>query len=175
MNKSLLLLWGAFLLSVSSVGFAVEREFGDWSWDYADGGTIAMTFSDTGKGLAQVCNFGDGNCLYKVMFPVTCELGGTYPVLVSTDSAAYSMNMQCLSSDEEGGIYGITPFDDIDQIIREGNRIGIVMAMEHGSFSVVRFSLQGSNAAMDDMLENFLVARKARSARERRVSGDQFL
>lgn len=169
------LLLGAALLIVASVGLAEQRNFGDWSWDYTDGGTIAITLSDSGKGLGQFCGFGDGNCLYKVMFPVSCEYGGTYPVLISTDNAAYTMNMKCLTSDEDGGIYGITPFDDIDQVIREGNRIGFVMAMEHGSFSVVRFSLRGSNAAMDNMLENFLVARKARNVRGRRVTGDQIL
>ncbi|SEA16505.1 hypothetical protein [Microbulbifer marinus] len=175
MKKIFILPLYVALLAISADGVAEDRYFGDWSWDYIDGGALALTASDTGKGLGQFCDFGDGMCIYKVMFPVTCEYGGSYPILVSTDGAAFTMNMTCLKSNDDGGVYGLTPFDDIDRIIREGNRIGLVMAMEGGAFSVVRFSLRGSNAAMDDMIKNFVVARRARGVPERRVSGDQVL
>ncbi|WP_193166258.1 hypothetical protein [Microbulbifer hainanensis] len=151
--------------------------YGSWKWAYFDdnSGTFALTASDSGKALTQVCYFNTGECIYSVNFPASCETGSSYSALVNSDTAAFTIDMVCHNSTSLGGFYNLADFDRIDQIVRKSNKVGFAMAMEGGAFSVVRFSLSGSSATLDEMRKNFLVASKAKDAISRQVKGDQVL
>lgn len=48
-------------------------------------------------------------------------------------------------------VYGVKAFDDVDRIIRNATRMGIVIPLQGDEFKVSRFGLAGSTYAIDLM------------------------
>lgn len=124
----------------------------DWFWSKDNSDFFfAATINSSGHSIGQYCYFESGNCMYLVNLKVTCEVGHKYPALINSSSGAVHIEMVCSHEYEGDGVFAITPFDDIDNVVRQASRMGIVIPMEGDQFKVGRFSLAGSTYALDLM------------------------
>jgi len=126
---------------------------GDWVWN-VDGpeAFYAATENSAGQGLMQFCDINEGSCLYAVGFDTTCDEGATHPALVNTEETAASITLHCGKKLKDGtNLMFFEDFDQIDKIIRNATRIGFALPMQGDEFKAVRFSLKGSNEALDAM------------------------
>jgi hypothetical protein len=136
-------------------GLAQTKYSKDWMWNTDDtSGYYAATANESGRILGQYCYLSDNTCIYTVSFGITCEEGDKHPVLVNSNTGVLSVDIICghKMSANENAFY-ITPFDAIDNTVRNASTIGFALAMESGRFKVVRFSLAGSTYAIESMLD----------------------
>lgn len=136
-------------------GLAETKMNKDWMWNL-DGsdGVYAATANRDGRILGQYCYFDNNTCIYTVSFGITCEKDSKYPVLVNSDTGAINVEMVCghkMGGEVDENAFYITPFDAIDNTVRNATNIGFAVAMESGRFKVVRFSLAGSTYAIETM------------------------
>lgn len=126
---------------------AREKHFGDWIVVKADNGDmVAATVEDNGeKALVYRCFEGLGQCAHVLVADIECETDDEYPVLVNAEHAALSMDTVC-SDDSE---LVLTEFDQIHEILINSDVAGFAIPMASGQFKVVRFSLKGSERAMN--------------------------
>lgn len=136
------------LLAVSAGAQAAERQSKDWAWGVGDAGSIyAATTNSAGNFLGQYCYPSSGGCYYVIKLNTRCEAGADYPALINAASGAVHASLRC--TDKGGMVF--KDFDQIDSIVRTAPRIGVVVPMEDGAFTVSRFSLAGSTNAIDRM------------------------
>lgn len=137
-------------LLLSSNLAAEQRQFGDWFVVRADNGDmVAATQQDNfSKALVYRCFQALSKCAHVVIADIECEDANTYPVLVNSEHSALSMNTLCSVNEGRSELI-LTEFDLIHEIIRKSDVIGIAVPMTSGHFKVVRFSLDGSNRALD--------------------------
>lgn len=177
MARIIVWVFATFLAGIAQAETKVNK---DWMWN-TDGqdGVYAATANASGRILGQYCYFDDGNCVYTVSFGITCEEGEKFPVLVNSNTGVLNVDIICghQMTSTENAFY-ITPFDAIDQTVRNASNIGFALAMESGQFKVIRFSLAGSTYAIEAMLEEG-AARLSREGQGQRdyTSGtkDQYL
>ena len=140
------------LISVSS--FANIKQNKDWFWDLSlDAGNFvyAATMNDSERLLGQYCYFDEGTCVYIVTLGITCTEGSKYPSIINSSAGVAQVDLICAHKFEGENTFFITPFDDVDNIIRQASNIGFAVAMEGDEFKVVRFSLLGSTHAIEMM------------------------
>lgn len=152
---------------VPLVTWSRDIPVGDWTWNIDDPELLtAATLNKTGQALAQFCVPTTGSCLYLITLGINCEKGEPYAALVNSDLGTATMDLLCHEEVEKGGEHTLvfTDFDQIDKIIRGAQRVGFAIAMEEGEFKAVRFSLDGSNKAIDLMREAALRIGSAESS-----------
>ena len=167
------IVWGSILgLLFVQPGWTQGFEIGDWVWNAEDPEVYwAATTNDAGQMLAQFCDPEDGVCFYAVGFDTNCEEDASYPALVNSDIAAQSIELRCGSEVDDGGhLMHPVDFDQIDKLVRQANRIGFALPMEGDEFKAVRFSLRGSNEALDAMRD--FAQKGSRQSREIRKAKD---
>lgn len=134
---------------------AEEKWFGDWAVISDGSDMVAATQRDNfSKVLAYRCFNALGKCVHVLIAGTVCDDGHTYPVLVSSEHSALSMNTICSMNDGRGELI-LTEYDLIHAIIQKSQTIGIAVPMTSGQFKVVRFSLKGSSQAMDYAEKHF--------------------
>jgi hypothetical protein len=124
----------------------------DWDYnlsnpDYA----WAATANNKGRILGQYCYYDEESCMYLVSFGTTCDEGAEYTALANTNNGAYSLNLICGHEYKKQNVFYVTPFKEIDSIVKDASIIGFALPLESGSFKVVRFSLRGSTYAIKMM------------------------
>lgn len=126
----------------------------DWIWNTDNNNAYyAVTVNDAGHLLGQFCYLLTGNCLYTVGMDISCEQGNEYPALINSDAGSAQVTLVCgdkVAGQTQNVMY-MSPFDDVDRLIRDASRIGIAIAMQNEQFKVARFGLAGSTYAIDLM------------------------
>ena len=142
------------LLAWSGVGLAGDQRVGDWTWNIDDPELfVAGTENAAGHALAQVCDPSDGSCMYVVGFDIHCDPGHEYPVLVNSDAGSAQLEFVCGDRAGDQNLLVATDFEAIDDIVKSANKVGFAIPMQGDDFKAVRFSLVGSNEAIDAMRE----------------------
>lgn len=115
----------------------------------------AITLNDSNGALRQRCNIEDEKCYWSLMIVTKCTSGETFPVLVSSDLGASHLQLYCGSSFKVSNDlyyeYYFNEFEAIDKLVRSSKSIGIAMALESGSFRVVRFLMNDAIVKVDQM------------------------
>ncbi|MRI35503.1 hypothetical protein EOPP23_21320 [Endozoicomonas sp. OPT23] len=156
------------VFSIASNAEVIKSE--KWNWDLSHKDyAYAATINDTNRILGQYCYYADSTCYYLVSLGITCETGDEYPSLINTDSTATTINLICGHKYNNENVFFIKPFDQIDKIVKKSNKVGFAVAMENGEFKVVRFSLNGSSKAIENMLLGAEAIKENKSV-ERKVS-----
>lgn len=153
MKKILQLIAISFLLSSAS-SFAEFKQNKDWFWNLSlDAGNFvyAATLNSSDRLLGQYCYFDEGTCVYMVTLGITCTEGSEYPSIINSSAGVVTVDLICAHKYEDENTFFITPFDDVDNIIKQASTIGFAVAMEGDEFKVVRFSLSGSTYAIEKM------------------------
>jgi hypothetical protein len=122
----------------------------DWVWLSAadDGVLYAGTENVAGNLLALYCYANEGKkCVYATKLGATCKKGDRHAAMFNAASGAAPLVLTC----GDDNFFGISPFKDIDDAIRNNTAIAIAIPREDGSFTVSRFSLTGSKAAITGM------------------------
>ena len=142
-----ILVAGSSLLCSS---LAVAQTYSDWTVGRIDGGGgyYAATVNDSGNVLGQYC-YPEG-CVYLLAFKTSCKQGSKYPVLVNSDKGSKAVELYCGRSLRNGYYqYIFTEFDEMHRTVLEAARVGFAFPLQGDEFIVVRFSLIGSNEAID--------------------------
>ena len=143
----------AIIASVGSYPLLAETFTSkDWRWSSNNQNFYyAATTNSSGHIFGQYCYFDSESCLYIVTLGVTCDEDAEYPVIFNSNKGSGASTVTCAKEIEGVNAFFISNFDDIDNIVRQGSKIGIAVPMDDGKFKVVRFSLSGSEYAIDLM------------------------
>lgn len=132
--------------------FAQAEQAGAWTTGVTNDGeaVYAATVNDSGNVLGQYCFPGADSCIWFLGMRTACEEGSTYPVLANSDSGAAHISVYC-SDQVDAGLYRyvFSEFDQIDELVRKGMRVGFAVPLQSDNFRVVRFDLTGSVRALD--------------------------
>ncbi len=146
---SFLLTFTALATNTASAEFYISK---DWHWsNNQEEFYYAATMNSSNHLLGQYCFFDSENCIYLIGIEVNCEIGHEYPALINSNTGSSHIKLTCSHKYEDQHFFIISPFDDIDNIVRQASKVGIVVPMEGDSFKVSRFSLAGSAYAIDLM------------------------
>lgn len=145
-----LMLWALVVFAIAGSAVAQGGRYDDWfvgSLDDGSGG-FAGTSNDSGSILANYCYFDGRSCEYRIGFSTRCDVGDSYPGLINSDVGGAHITIRCGGSTQEGRwIYVVNEYDTVDQIVKQGMRIGIAVPLQRDEFHVLRFSLRGATAA----------------------------
>ncbi len=72
-------------------------------------------------------------------------------------------------------VFFIKPFDDVDNLIKQANNVGFAVAMEEGTFKVVRFSLSGSTYAIEMMRLGAEMLNESKSNNKLKMRSEEYL
>lgn len=129
---------------------AQEGKVGDWVWSVEDSELFfASVLNSAGNVLGQYCEPEDGTCFYAVTFGASCDTGDKHTVLVNSDVGATPLEFLCTKKFKGDSVLVATDFDELDEIVRTADRIGFAIPLGGDEFKAVRFSLRGSNEAID--------------------------
>ena len=135
----------------SSVG-AEPIQSKDWVWSMDNNEFFyAGTTNNSQHFFGQFCYFETEDCIYLLSVKVTCETEAEMPALVNSDKGAIHVSLICGHMYEGYNVLYMTPFDDVDLIVRQSSYLRIAIPMESDQFKVSRFSLIGSTSAVDNM------------------------
>ena len=132
----------------------------DWFWSTEHTDLyFAGTGLDSELALGQYCfiiqkgDYQPGDCVYMVTLGISCEVGNAYPGVINSDKGTVAIKLFCSHKVDNTDGYAMIMinFDDVDSIVRTANKLGIAIPMEGAQFKVVRFSLSGSNHAIESM------------------------
>ncbi|MEM7284556.1 MAG: hypothetical protein AAF438_23400 [Pseudomonadota bacterium] len=140
-----------FLTSLSSIVFAEEGKSKDWLWSAGAEGYYAGTVNEVGNVFLLKCSISANGCIYQTVVNSSCEEGSQYAALINSDEGAAHVWAYCEGGNNEGYSYTLSPYDDVDILVRDGKRLAIVMPLATDNFQVSRFSLIGSTYAVEVM------------------------
>jgi hypothetical protein len=148
-RRSFLLFVSALLLSAGAL--AQELTFGKWSTGRTSSGSgfYAITVNDSGHVLGRYC-LESSSCVYLLGIATACTKGDRYPVLVNATTGAKTLEVYCNGPLEGGNKYQyvFSAFDEVDQLLRRGTRVGFAIPIDGIDFTIVPFSLIGSREAI---------------------------
>jgi hypothetical protein len=143
-------LW--ILLCAFPSASAADLRFGDWVAHVTGNEREAFTNNESGSALGVLCSVESQHCLAYLRANTTCSEGNKQVALVNTDSGAFPIDMLCSKIRGQSGpefVNLLGSYDDMRDVILKHNSIGIALPMTGGQFKVVRFSLIGSNQAIE--------------------------
>ena len=146
-----LLLLGTMLVGTAQ---AQRTQYGSWTTGLVSegDGLYAATVNDSGHVLGQYCFPSSGNCFYVLGLDTSCKKDNSYPVLINSDAGSLKLDLVCDGALDSGKYrYLLNPFDDIDDIVKKANRLGIAIPLRGDQFTVIRFNLNGSNESIAAM------------------------
>lgn len=158
----------AILTGMIFVPIAQAADFGSWFSDITTSGeaVFSATMNDSGNLLGQYCYLEQGNCVWLLGMDTACKEGDKYVVLANSDTGAAHISVYCGGQLKTGTYqYIFSEFDAVDNIVKEGSRVGFAVPLQRDNFRVVRFDLKGSKQAIVAM--QTAVQRAAEKAAER--------
>ena len=157
--------------------FSEEQISKDWHWDlsYSDEYAYAATVNSDGRTLGQYCYYADNSCVYLVTLGITCEASAEYPSILNSNTGAADVSLICGHTYQGENVFFIKPFDDVDIIVMSANTIGFAVAMEEGTFKVVRFSLSGSTHAIKMMQFGVEILQDEKLKNQQNIKSEEFL
>jgi hypothetical protein len=147
----------ATALLVSSLGVSAAAQAGekvhsskDWVWSHSADSKVqyAATTNAAGNFIGLYCftEVEGDNCVYQAQLGPVCKEGDRYPAILNAPSGSAPLELTCRSDN----VLAISPFKAIDDAIRNNRTVSIAVPAD-GSFTVSRFSLAGSTAAITAM------------------------
>ena len=153
------------LISIPVLCSAQFNTIGRWGVDttYSEF-MYAATLNDTGSVFGQYCYKSTQSCLYLIGLKTSCNVGHRYYVLSNSDIGSNVFEIYC-NGPLISGLYQyvFTNFNKIDDLVKNGSRVGFAMPLQDSTFIVVRFSLYGSTSAVErlrKMVDIFLYDKK---------------
>lgn len=139
-----------------------DEKYGFWevgtSQDYA----YAITTNDSGSALVQFCSLSNANCVWGLIMSSQCKENDMYPVLANSNISTASMILTCYGrvKDNPNAVYkyAFSEYETVNNIVKQGLEVGFAFPLSGTQFKVVRFSLEGSSTALDQL---FLVTKAA--------------
>jgi hypothetical protein len=128
---------------------------GDWEYEVRTGSFLWVSTRSDRASLGQYCNVGSAACAWiLVLRGAECTEGEQHPVLVNTERAASHHLLQCMGEvPDAGAAFAFTDFDRIDFAVRHARQLGIAIPEQDDDIGVMRFTLAGAEAAIDEMRE----------------------
>jgi hypothetical protein len=143
----------ALLLSFSAVVQADDKvEHGDWSSQFMDGMGEATTHENGMSVFGMLC--GDGTCSYYFANSTECEQSATYPLMLTTNSGALSVDAVCEKVDSANGelmLYWFTETDMMNRAFNNTPVLGFAFPLTNGQFKISTFSMDGFTQAIERM------------------------
>jgi hypothetical protein len=135
------------------------RTFVDWTMgtQTAEEGLFAATTNDSGNILGKYCFATLDGCMYLLAMKTSCEQGNKYPVLVNANTGSQTLEVYCNGLLGRYNLYQyvFTEFDKIEDTVLRANRVGFAVPLQSDQFNVIRFSLMGSNEAIEAMTQAY--------------------
>jgi hypothetical protein len=131
---------------------ASDQRVKDWTISLDTNYQEANTSSDSGGLLGVFCILQSQSCFAYFTSGNPCVESRTVPVLVNANTGAALFQTTCRGMDVKTGKLWVNVFDDMDgikKIMLEASSLGIAIPLGSGLFKAVRFSLMGSNEAID--------------------------
>ena len=155
----------------------------DWLWDISvntsaagDKYVYAATVNSGTRIFGQFCDLTEGSCYYMVELGITCVTDSEYPTLINSNIGVYSVTLVCEKMfNSYKNLFYINPFETIDRIAKSADNIGFAVAMEAGTFKVIRFSLSGSNHAIKMMRMGAEILQKKTPATQYNLKSEEYL
>lgn len=166
-----------FLMIPASV-FADPQVSKDWTWDLSGGEYVyAATVNTEGRILGQYCYFSDSSCVYLVSLGILCKSGSEYPSILNSNAGVTEIRLVCGHMHKNENVFFIKPFDGVDNLLKQASNVGFAVAMEEGTFKVVRFSLSGSTYAIEMMRAGaeILHELKQKNQQKQKVRSEEYL
>jgi len=127
------------------------RQYDRWRIEQSSAFVAALTTNPAGSLFGLLCGT---TCSYYVNVNRACEVGVTYPGLLSGANGTLGVTLRCLHVKEEGEEYAVLLIDeDVTDALGDADDVSIVVPVTGGQFSVARFSMAGGTEALDDMLD----------------------
>lgn len=127
--------------------------YGSWMFEKSDdnGGILfAATANDSGALLGEWCFVEANSCVWLLAMKTRCVEGSKYPVLANSDAGAAQLEVVCNAKLDNGLYrYVFDDFEGVEQLVKEGLRVGFAVPLEEDQFRVVRFNLDGSNLVLN--------------------------
>ena len=149
------IIYAATLLACINSAMAETTTFGKWKvFDSANQAPLALTTNDSDNAFGQFCTDEDQKC-YWVIFSINtpCIKEEKSPMLGNSSAGSSSFNTRCAGVvdiyEKKYHRYVIWPFDDVESMItRSSGMISFALPTKGGSFTVMRFDLNGSTKAI---------------------------
>jgi hypothetical protein len=147
------LLIATFAMLLADVVLAHAQTFGSWFVGTKRSDFLyALSINDSGNVLGQFCYPGDGSCIWLIALKTGCQKGDHHPVLANSDAGSVHLDVLCDGQLESGLFrYAFTNFDQVDNIVRQGTRVGFALPLQKDEFRVVRFDLSEAASALATM------------------------
>lgn len=142
----------ALLLVLPSAAIGADFRFGDWIVSLDSDFKETFTANDSGSSVGVLCAATTQRCLVYLRTNTTCSVGDKQVALVNASAGAFSIQMECSQLQFDSGpefVNFLGEYDTMRDALFKSNDIGIALPMTSGHFKVVRFSLKGSNQAIE--------------------------
>ncbi len=136
----------AAFLGCLSVANADTR-VGDWRVNANNGLTEAFTVNESGSKLGLLCSSGSGSCVFYLASSISCTQRAHGIVLVNVTGGAFSLTTTCQKLDTQW-LVTLNNFKLMKTTIEHERVIGFAFPLSDGEFRAIRFSLDGSTAAI---------------------------
>jgi hypothetical protein len=144
----------SMLLAFASIAQADDKvEHGDWSSQFMEDMGEATTHENGMATFGMLC--AKGSCRYYFANGTECAAGSAYPLMVTTNEGAMSVNAVCEPMASANGDIMLYWFDEEDAINAAFNQtttVGFAFPLTNGQFKLSNFSMDGFNAAIARMI-----------------------
>ena len=149
-----LLLSLLLFLFLSAHAFADDRvAHGDWSSQFLDEMGEATTHENGTSTFGVLCT--KGRCRYYFANGTDCQPGGNYPLMITTDSGAISVEGVCEPVGTANGdimVYWFNESDAMNGAFLNSPVVGFAFPLTNGKFQISTFSMNGYSAAVERMV-----------------------
>ena len=175
MRNSIIL--GLCIFTFPYFSFAEAQISKEWFWDMtsSDEYAYAATVNSDGRVLGQYCYYSESSCVYLVSLGIICADDSEYPSILNSDAGVVEVKLVCGHKNNDENVFFIKPFDDVDNLVLSASTIGFAVALEEGTFKVVRFSLSGSTHAIKMMRLGAEIINEEKSTNQQKAKSEEFL
>jgi hypothetical protein len=144
----------AWLLCAPLLALADNRvEHGNWSSQFFEGMGEATTHENGMSTFGILC--AEGHCRFYFANGIDCEPGGNYPLMLTTESGALSVEAVCEPVSTANGdilVYWFNESEAMNQAFQKTAVVGFAFPLSDGKFKVNKFSMEGYKAAIERMV-----------------------
>ena len=144
----------AMIFSMALPASADDRaEHGDWTSQFLDGMGEASTHENGMSMLGMLC--GNGSCRYYFANGLDCEPSVNYPLMLTTDVGAVSIEAVCEPMNTSNGevmLYWFSETPYLNEAFVKTPVIGIAFPLTNGEFKTSKFSMNGFAQAIERMV-----------------------
>jgi hypothetical protein len=142
---------------VAVASAADQMQFGEWAVSLTANkqSVYAATANDSGSIFGEYCSLATGKCSWLLGFDYRCDNDARYPVLVNSKAGAAQLTVICGGRVNNGNQrapfyqYIFTDWKALESLIKNSDRVGFAFPIQSDQFTVVRFSMNGIQAASE--------------------------